>query len=849
MLIYLIRLLAATGLAFFLPGWLLLRSIKYTTHSLLEQIILACSLSYGLTIMSMLITLYVAGYLSLSLIIGVLGLLNFGLWIMDLRLRIDDLRLGNLKSKIVNLKSSIPNRKSQIVNPLILVAIAAFFSLTNLGYADYWGDEMNGLLRAIAIINGRAEVIFEHTKGPAEILIPATFGLLVGQFEPFTLRFPFALAHILGIVSYYLLARRLFGQKVGFVAALLLAINGLYLAFGRMVQYQAIVFLMSSSALNLANIFVGQASCLSKYDRQDACPTVFVYRTPLMLCSFLIGVGLLAHYDMLLILPPVAYLIWQRKNSADLLWASVTLGLTVAIFYVPFLWHPHITQTSSYLGRVIGGAGWPAHNFDELYSFTVLYNSRDYALFIALLGSGLMAWHLVPIFWEQRRNPWFWLAMGSGLLFSLLIKSPLFIIALLFGLLIGLSALTVELKMIYLWVGISFISYMFFIDRPRTHLQIIYPGWSLLVTLAMRKLFLATKFKPHRFLKSVRFWGTIAACILFIFLAYYEYLLFVDAKREYIFTYPAQKASLYSEDAQFPFGSRRLYGAPHRVGWQMINQLYLQGTLKGDWYSNDDSSTLFWYTLGATSNPCYPRYYFLAQFTQNKQAAKLPDWVKKSYAPIGQVWQDQRLQIELYEFSPLNRPNKIAQWVEPTRYDSFVSPADFRSLPYDKTLTPPTPLPAPLHFKPHPDMLAQLVKPYNDPRIVNLKDEAMLLGYEIDQTWVSSGLLFVTLYWRTEHGLVLPYKVFTHLQDSAGKLWSQTDTVPACATAPTSSWRVGEDVIDRHALFLPQTRPSGEYTIQLGLYETRTGLRLDILDKAGQPMGTSLALPPITISP
>ena len=29
------------------------------------------------------------------------------------------------------------------------------------------------------------------------------------------------------------------------------------------------------------------------------------------------------------------------------------------------------------------------------------------------------------------------------------------------------------------------------------------------------------------------------------------------------------------EDQDFPFGSRRLYGAPHRLGWQMINELYL----------------------------------------------------------------------------------------------------------------------------------------------------------------------------------------------------------------------------------------------------------------------------------
>ena len=53
---------------------------------------------------------------------------------------------------------------------LVPVGITAAFCFTNLGHSDYWGDEMNGLLRAIAVIAGRQETLFEHAKVPVEVL-------------------------------------------------------------------------------------------------------------------------------------------------------------------------------------------------------------------------------------------------------------------------------------------------------------------------------------------------------------------------------------------------------------------------------------------------------------------------------------------------------------------------------------------------------------------------------------------------------------------------------------------------------------------------------------------------------
>ncbi|MFQ5577449.1 MAG: glycosyltransferase family 39 protein, partial [Anaerolineae bacterium] len=722
------------------------------------------------------------------------------------------------------------------------VGAASFFTLTNLGYADYWGDEMNGLLRAISVIGGRGETIFEHTKGPVEIIVPAVFGLLAGPFDPFTLRFPFALIYAAATGSVYLLARRLFNRNVGLVSALLLGINGLYLGHGRIVQYPNVVLLATCLSLLLAY----------RFSRGEG-------RYALNLSLFLVGVGTLAHYDILLALAPIGYILWQRcgwrvaewhKIWRPLLEGGALMLATAAVFYLPFALHPHLSQTTSYLGRIIGAGNWPANNFDELYSYSLMHNSGYYLAFVALLGLATMAATLVALFRAGRGEKWLWRVTGVAIGLSVVAVVagrgeyvPFVLSSLAFLLLAAFSGASGPLKLVYVWIGVSFIAYVFFVDHPRNHLHVIYPGWSILAALAI-------EWGRERAARWGR-WGAVAGpaalgLALFALFAGYEYLLFVDAGREYILTYPARKTALYWEDANFPFNSRRPYGAPHRLGWQMVNYLYRQGTLKGDWDSNDDGSNLVWYTLGSPRNLCYPRYYFLTQFVQNENVDfAAPDL--SYYARIGQVWNGDRLQMEVYEFAPQGESRPMQIWTEPARYGGPYSPAMFNGDPATGPhYAPAVTFAPPRRFKPHPDMLAQLVEVYNDPNTVLFREEVSLVGYDVDATRAEpGGLVIVTLYWRAGSAVFLPYKVFVHLEDT--QLWAQADSEPACGRLPTYGWLAGDKIMDRHVIQLPAGMPPGEYPLQVGLYEIRSGLRMDALDEAGNPAGNALSLPPVTV--
>jgi mannosyltransferase len=122
----------------------------------------------------------------------------------------------------------------------------------------------------------------------------------------------------------------------------------------------------------------------------------------------------------------------------------------------------------------------------------------------------------------------------------------------------------------------------------------------------------------------------------------------------------------------------------------------------------------------------------------------------------------------------------------------------------------------------------------------------MLLGYELDARRASSGgRLTITLFWQAEKALQKDYNVFVHLETD--KIYAQSDGLPACWKYPTSLWRDGQIVTDHHALSLPADIPPGKYPLLVGWYNPADDSRLEILDKAGQPIANNYSIAEIEI--
>lgn len=67
-----------------------------------------------------------------------------------------------------------------------------------------------------------------------------------------------------------------------------------------------------------------------------------------------------------------------------------------------------------------------------------------------------------------------------------------------------------------------------------------------------------------------------------------------------------------------------------------------------------------------------------------------------------------------------------------------------------------------------------------------------------------------------------PHRVSVRLVDAAGAVVASADRAPAGGRRPTTTWRAGEAVLDRHGLLVPAVTPPGRYRLAVVLYDAAT---------------------------
>jgi hypothetical protein len=117
-------------------------------------------------------------------------------------------------------------------------------------------------------------------------------------------------------------------------------------------------------------------------------------------------------------------------------------------------------------------------------------------------------------------------------------------------------------------------------------------------------------------------------------------------------------------------------------------------------------------------------------------------------------------------------------------------------------------------------------------------------GYAVTAETRPGDAILLTLAWQSLAAVEENYQVFVHLLDDRGNKIAQADGQPVQWLRPTSTWQRGERIADRYGLLLPQTLPSGEYVIAVGLYHPVTGQRLPV--SAG-PSSFAIELGPVLV--
>jgi len=716
-----------------------------------------------------------------------------------------------------------PVPRQVLLQAALVLVVAAFFCLTYLGYSEFQGDEATVMLKATAAIQGRTDALFVHKKGPAEILIPTLFYALDGRTSEGMARFPFALAILAGLLTVYQLGRATFNPFVGLVAGLLLAINGFFVAFGRIVQYQSIVFLMSALAF----------LCYYRFS-QDA-PLARRYQ---LLGTLFLTVGLLAHYDAAFVAPALAYLSfrrWQAQPEAIRGDLKVWLGVgtlcagVLAVFYVPLVRHPYFgTTTVSYLTDVRVGGGFLYNSLSNSFVLSTFYNSTYYVAFLALTLAVEVVRHLGTL-------PHRWVGALLGLLFlggsAAAVAYPekwqvsdlnltFFFFTAFLLLLLALPSPSTSWKACWLWFAVPFVFYACLVREPRTHFHIAFPAWTLLSAVALDRVRLSLHGTRWRWVTA------LGLAALYLVCAYYTYLVLVRHDVEYRRTYPASKHPFYWV-AYDELPTNGWFGFPYRAGWKAIGALYALGVLRGDYDSNEEPNVTLWYTRGAWRCADAPRYYFLAENVQDVRPVPYAV-IAANYAEIGQVTVGGRPRIRIYQQKSVASP-------------LVVYPLETYSRYFDEQLSGPAFDPA----LPFGDPLGSLQHPLE----ANLAGIVKLLGYSLDSSQVEpGGILLLTLYWQGLAEMERDYQVFVHVE-ADGRIWGQRDHPPGdCSKSqPTSTWQPGQVVVDRVAVPIAPTTPEGEYPLLVGMYDWQTLQRLEILDAAAQFQGDSVLLQAVTV--
>jgi 4-amino-4-deoxy-L-arabinose transferase-like glycosyltransferase len=473
-------------LTLLLPG-LAFAEVLLSSTSLLQRWTIGAGLGYAFIIVAGFVLAYLPGALSRWGVLLLTDGLSLALVVILVRLR---------------RRSALGGDGNPLIFLALVLLVASFFRFASLGYSEFQGDEIKAMTPAARVLEGDpGALMLERKKGPAEILSPMMLWRLTETTDEASARLPFAVAGLSTIATVLLLGRKLGGNPAGIAAAGVAALNGMLIAFSRIVQYQAIVLWMSALAV------------LCAWEWYERGQTRWA-----LLTGVFTGIGLLAHYDALAVLPMLAYVALfsfshtSTSGRRQEWWRDVLLGVLctvslVALFYGPYMLTSQVSETGGYLrGRI--GEGLFKNRIDSFLTYSIFYCSFLYVALTGGLSLAFMAWRVYRAPALRRiasARIWVPGLMVSAAVAMMMWPAELtigaFDLAPLAWLLIFLAAILLPepshpLQGVLIWLAVTFVGYNFLLTYPKTHIYGIFLPWSLLAGTALAALW--NSWKPAK---------------------------------------------------------------------------------------------------------------------------------------------------------------------------------------------------------------------------------------------------------------------------------------------------------------------------------------------------------------
>lgn len=796
---------AALGVAIVIPGLLLMRLLignRVDAPLLGERFTYGVGLGFVLMVLLSLGLSYLPGGLAFAQLLlafdAIIVLLTFAYW--------RQIRTAPLPSPSV----PAPLASWSMVALLILMAGAAYLRFTNIGYSELHGDEALVALRAVDVLQGWERALFVHKKGPGEILTAVVFYLLTGELSEYTAHLPFAFASWSGVLVTYLLGRRWFGPVAGWWAGAMVAVDGYLMAFGRMLQYQSVIFLLTVLTILVVQRAVDRHRTAGHY---------------LLVAALLAATGLLYHYEAVIALIPalwLLYCLWQVLHGSTktkmgqfvrLILVPLVVGIsTVALFYVPFLLDPEFFRDTYYyiVGYRLAGHTVP-DGLAVIAGRSTLYSSTYYFwTLVALIAAGLLATYHRYL----RRTLATVLTIlligvsAAMVLFPVaFVDLPFRLAPLLVAALFSPAWFTPRLdpskRAAWLWFGITLIGVLFFVRKPGTHVYIFFVPWALVSGMVVGQGWTAVAERWGE--RTVRIFLAPLLLLLVVIFGNYVRQLFVANDVEVLRTWDENRPAGYWTSYESP-AFESIFGFPIRNGWKTVATLYDQGVLQGRFDTNDRFSMVpDWYLRG--EEYCARdagKYYLLVPYPLpvdrpivDEQRRALDD----RYLLWGTITANDAPHMEIYvrqDETALQGPG-MPYTLRSEEYIAY----------YNKELTAPFTRNGPLGAQTIPN-----------PTAIRFGEHITLIGYQVDRQMVEAGgEVEVELYWETQAHLDTDYYVSIQIIDlSDAAKAGQRDGEPGCNRFPTTTWVPGDRIYDRYHVPINDDAQPGSYSIYVTMY-------------------------------
>lgn len=710
------------------------------------------------------------------------------------------------------------------------MATALFFRFVNLNYSEFQGDEAKVMLHAVGVVQGQEEVLFTYRKGPTEIVLPAALLALLGVIDEGTARAPFAFANIICLLAVFAFGWRLFGPLAGWIAAMLLAVDGYFIGYTRIVQYPSLIFLMG--------IFTVYPLARLVFRSRRETTTEESMGGYILLAALFAATGTVTHYEGALAGLPALYLcwlLWRRTSVRTTLLLPMALALLIGAalllaFYLPFIRHPFFATTvARYATDVVGEDAFLYNRLPLFAANGALYNTI-YA-FLLTLGIGIVS--ILLLSWRMRQWRYQIIFVLTACLAALLLwvnqpddRQNIYALLSLAGLImlapILMPTTVATERMLWLWLSIPFLITAFFLKDPNTHFYVFTIPWMLICGQGLAWLWQ----QMYQFLKP-RSAYVLGGCLLVLTLPIfggYAYAFFVFA--------PGEVVRHWNEQSVLPSWLRwthpqdhALFGVPHDSGWRIVNQLYAEGRLEGTYATNVRHWIPEWYIRHGVYCKDNPDVILIERLERFEEQAELHEFMGDAYDLWGVIHAYDEPHIEIYRTLPTAAADVVHLTVPSNGEEKQPVAVDFELTSTE--LLPPT-IPAGQRFG----------------------DQIELVSYRLPRNEVKvGGVLPVVLVWRALQPLAHDYTLFTQLLGPENHKIGQLDTRPSCNAGPTNDWEVGELLPGYYKVPLFPNESPGVYPLLIGLYDSQSQERLPLFAATGEAMGDALTLAQITVKP